>query len=150
MFLRFLYIARRLQLAIMRPVLFGVRVMLVQDGRVIVIRHTYRKGWFLPGGGLKGGETVEAAARREVREETGAEMGQVKLVGVFSNFDEGVSVHNILFACEDFKVVGKPDHEIAEAKFYALHELPVNIFPAYRRKIEEFLGGGIASNLGTW
>lgn len=150
MFLRFLYIVRRIQLAIMRPVLFGVRVMLVKDGRVIIIRHTYRKGWFLPGGGLKGGETVEEAARREVREETGAEMGEVRLVGIFTSYEEGFSGHNILFACEDFEIVGQPDHEIAETRAVGLDEFPDGLFRGHREKIESYLKKEKIPSAGLW
>ncbi len=148
--LRLLYLAHRVYLFLFRPVIFGVRVLLVKEGRVLLIRHTYRSGWHLPGGGVKRGETVEMAARREVREETGAEMGKVELAGVFANFDNYASGHNILFLCEDFEMVGSPDREIAEARFFSQPELPADMFPGHRRKAEEILGGGIASNGGLW
>lgn len=148
--LRLLFLAHRIYLFLFRPVIYGVRVLLVKEGRVLLIRHTYRSGWHLPGGGIQRRETVETAARREVREETGAEMGQVKLMGIFANFEEGFSGHNILFASEVFEIVGKPDHEIAEARFFSSNELPADVFPGHRRRIEEYLSGGISSNLGIW
>ena len=40
------------------------------DGAVLLVRLSYRKSWGLPGGLLKRGETPEAAARREVKEES--------------------------------------------------------------------------------
>ena len=148
--LRLLYLAHRVYLFVFRPVTFGVRVVLAKEGRVLLVRHTYRGGWHLPGGGIQRRESVETAAQREVREEAGAEMGKVQLLGIYSNFEDYASGHNILFACEDFKVVGKPDHEIAEANFFALDELPAAMFSGHRQKIEEYLGGRISSNLGSW
>ena len=54
------------------------RVLLIDEaGRVLLFRggdpHRPDAGtwWFTPGGGLDDGETVEDAARREIREETG-------------------------------------------------------------------------------
>jgi 8-oxo-dGTP pyrophosphatase MutT (NUDIX family) len=56
----------------------AARVILLDEaGRVLLFRggdpHRPEAGtwWFTPGGGLDDGETVEEAARREVREETG-------------------------------------------------------------------------------
>jgi len=57
---------------------YAARVLLLDEaGRVLLFRggdpHRPEAGtwWFTPGGGLDAGETVEDAARREVREETG-------------------------------------------------------------------------------
>lgn len=150
LWLRFLYTLYRLYIFIVQPVTYGVRVLLVKEGRVLLIRHTYRSGWHLPGGGIQRGETVEMAARREVREETGAEMGKVKLLGIFSDLEGRSSGHNILFVCEDFTVIGKPDHEIAEARSFALADLPNDVPQGQRQKIEKTLRGEISSNIGAW
>lgn len=148
--LRLAYWAYRLGIFLFRPILIGVRVLLVKEGRVLLVRHTYRGGWHLPGGGLKRGETVETAARRESREETGAALGIIRLVGVYSNLDDYASGHNVLFVCEDFSVNGQPDQEIAETRFFARDELPANMFPGHRRKIEEYLDGRLPFGAGQW
>ena len=37
----------------------GVRVLVqAEAGRVLLVRHTYLDGWYLPGGGVDGGETL--------------------------------------------------------------------------------------------
>ena len=56
---------------------FSVGAMcLIEDGegRVLLVRQPYRAGWGLPGGFLKRGETPEACAVREVREEVGLDV----------------------------------------------------------------------------
>lgn len=53
------------------------------DGRWLMIRtHKWSNLWGIPGGKIKGGEAAEEALRREVREETGLELGEVRLVMV--------------------------------------------------------------------
>jgi ADP-ribose pyrophosphatase YjhB (NUDIX family) len=45
-----------------------------EDGSVLLVRHTYRKRWGVPGGLLKRGEHPEVALHREVLEEVGLEV----------------------------------------------------------------------------
>jgi 8-oxo-dGTP pyrophosphatase MutT (NUDIX family) len=44
------------------------------DGRVLLVRHSYRDRWGFPGGLLKRGEEVADGARREAQEEVGIEI----------------------------------------------------------------------------
>lgn len=95
------------------------------SGVILMLRHHYGPGlWSLPGGGVKQGEDVEAAARRELREEVGIEAEQFRFVGVIEDEVSGSPHHCHLFAviCDQHPT---PDNrEIAEAKFFPAHSLP--------------------------
>ena len=76
-----------------RPVV-GVGAIVFRDRSVLLIRRGKppRAGqWSLPGGAQKLGETVRAALAREVREETGIEIGALSLVDVVDSItpDDG-------------------------------------------------------------
>jgi 8-oxo-dGTP pyrophosphatase MutT (NUDIX family) len=150
MFIRILYFGFRIYCFIFRPIRMGVRVMMIQDDKVWLVRQTYLPGWFMPGGGIKKGETLEEAARREAREETGAELGELTLMGAYSNFTEWKSDHNIVFICADFTVKSKPDGEIAELRAFALDELPDDIWPGHRRRLQEYQAGIHNPQFGKW
>ncbi|GAB4505252.1 MAG: NUDIX domain-containing protein [Anaerolineales bacterium] len=150
LWIRLLYLGYRLYCFLLRPVTLGVRVMLIRNDQVLLVRQTYMAGWFMPGGGLKRDETLEEAARREAHEETGAELGALELLGVYTHFGEWKSDHNLLFLCTDFTLVGQPDYEIAEVRFFPLQALPEDIHPGHRRRLEEYRAGMIPPRFGEW
>jgi 8-oxo-dGTP diphosphatase len=68
-----------------RPVV-GVGAVVVKDGKALIVKraHEPRKGeWSLPGGRVELGETLVAAVRREILEETGLEIDVGPIVEVF-------------------------------------------------------------------
>ena len=146
------YRLNRAYLWVTRPLTVGVRLILVRDGQVLLVRHTYQDGWLLPGGGVKRGETVEAAVRREAQEEIGATLGALSLRGVYTNFFEFKSDHVVVFACEDFELP-QPQHvqrmEIECFDFFALNELPADLMPGHRRRLEEYQSASPAG-WGRW
>ncbi len=148
--LRWVYLIYRGDLFFIRPVTLGIRIMMVRNGEVLLVRHTYMDGWYLPGGAVDRGETLDAAARREASEETGAELHDLRLVGAYTSFREWKSDHNILFLSTDFALSGKPDHEIAELRFFPMKALPADMFPGHRRRIEEYLAGTTSPQYGEW
>ena len=145
-----LYHGRRAYQFIVRPITLGVRVMLVREGQVLLVRHSYMKGWYLPGGGLKRGETLETAVRREAREEAGVRMGALTLLGAFTSLERSLSDHNMLFLCTDFEQIGQHDSEIAEVKMFALAALPSDTLPEHRRRIEAYEAAAPAPSFGMW
>ena len=136
-------------LAIIKPISIGVRVMLIQNEQVLLVRHTYQNGWFMPGGGAKPKETLEDSARREAREEAGAELGKLRLVGIYTNLSEGRADHIALFLCEDFTYTGQHDREIAELRAFHLNALPAELYPGHQRRMEEYKNQ-ISNPFGHW
>ncbi len=150
MYVRFLYFGFRIFTFIFRPIRLGTRVMMIQDDKVLLIHHTYLHGWYMPGGGLKRGETIEQAARREAREEAGAELGKLKLLGAYTSFKDYKTDHNLVFLCHDFTLNGKHDAEIAEARFFDLNGLPEDMPAGHRRTLEEYRAGIEPLQFGEW
>lgn len=65
------------------PPLVGIGAVVLRDDQVLALRR-YDGRYALPGGSMRYGETCDQTLRRELREETGAEITVDGLVGVYS------------------------------------------------------------------
>lgn len=149
-FKKFLYKVYRLRWVVTRPVTLGVRLLLIKDGQVVLVKSSYQDGWYFPGGGVKRNETLEQAARREAKEELGADLGKLDLFGIFDLFYENKNDHIVLFQCADFTYTGKFDFEIERVQAFPLHALPTDIAPGHERRIKEYLEGREELRFGYW
>ena len=108
----------------------GVRAVLLDGDRVLLIRHTYLPGWQFPGGGVEPFETAEQAAARETFEETGYRVkGRPRLHGLLLNrIAGGGRDHVAVFAWRDFEMVRAfvPNMEIAACQWFAVADLPAD------------------------
>lgn len=139
---RIVLMGRKIYWFIFRPVTIGVKVLVVSQNKILLIKNRYDKFWYLPGGGIKTGEIFFEAARREVKEECGINLEKFKIFGVYSNFFEYKSDHIILLQCDASEsTLIKSGFEIEEAAFFNFNNLPDKISPATKRRIDEFISG---------
>ncbi|HEX8959411.1 MAG TPA: NUDIX domain-containing protein, partial [Solirubrobacterales bacterium] len=135
----------RLVWRLFRPITLGSRCLVLDGERVLLVRHTYGSAWHLPGGAVEKGETLAEAARREVREECGLEVGNLSLLGIYYSHAEGKHDHVAIFVAHGFSGTpqGQPA-EIERLEFFPLGDLPADTSPATRRRVEEYLTGKVA------
>ena len=102
-------------------------VIIDGSSRVLLVRHSYRPGWFFPGGGVEWDETIETALARELEEEVGVSLtGPAQLHGIFANFTSFPGDHIALFVVRDWERTGdyRKLGEIAEAGMFAPQSVP--------------------------
>lgn len=134
---------------ILKPQTAGARAILIKDEKILLVKHTYLNSWFLPGGGLKSNETYEQAIRRELEEELGITVSDLKLHGIYNNFYESKNDSIVVFSSLNFTEPNNKDGEIEDFGFFGFDELPQNISPGTRRRIEEFQNSD-KPNFGIW
>lgn len=102
-----------------RPSTKGVKLVLRRADEVLFVRHTYgsQNRWELPGGGMRRGETVQAAAAREAREELGIELADWVVIGEQAFTDHATARLTCLLGAYDGQPVRLDPTEIAEARW---------------------------------
>jgi 8-oxo-dGTP pyrophosphatase MutT (NUDIX family) len=132
-----------------KPVTLGARVILVRDGQVLLVRHSYMPGWYLPGGGVKRHESFAEAALRESLEEVGAAVYAMTLHGIYLNVSEDKVDHVAIFAATDFDWQPVVTAEIAEMRWYPLDALPPGTARGTAARMDEYRDGGAPFH-GRW
>jgi ADP-ribose pyrophosphatase YjhB (NUDIX family) len=116
-------------------------LLLINDGKVLLVEHSYTKGYHLPGGGVKSGEMLEQALKREILEELGLDINDLQLFGVYQNTKQG-KIDTITAFISNTPVdlnKAKLNTEINRADFYSLDGLPPDISPGCRKRLQEYL-----------
>lgn len=103
--------------------------------------------WTMPGGKLNFGETLKAAAVREILEETGIKITEADLKLISLSDDILPDVHFVTagFLCDSFigeARVTEPD-EITQWQWFSLDNLPAPVYPPSKKVLNSFITGRI-------
>jgi len=122
------------------PLLAVDVIIMRKDGSIVLVKRKndpFRDFWAIPGGFVKYGESVENAAIREAKEETGLEVGLKRLVGVYSdpNRDPRGHVVSVVFLAEEINGCLKANSDAKEAKAFKV--IPKNLAFDHKRIIRD-------------
>ena len=143
------YIKEMRELVGTRPLLLPGSIVIVRNksGKIILTRRADTREWSLPGGHMEPGESLEDTARREIREEIGLEVEDVRLFAVHSgphlyykypNGDEIYKVTAVFTALACGEVYTLDTAEVTEAVLFDVDKLPDDLFSHERPMIEEY------------
>ncbi|KGP73374.1 NUDIX hydrolase [Pontibacillus yanchengensis] len=131
-------------------VTIGCGVLIEDQGSVLLQRRTDDGFWGIPGGMMEVGETFEETARRETLEETGIEVYNLDLFGLYSgenclveysNKDKVFSVQ-VIFKTSSFEgeLYNNGDESI-EQRYFSKEELPIHLNPTQAPFIKDWKNG---------
>jgi ADP-ribose pyrophosphatase YjhB (NUDIX family) len=152
---RLIHRAARLYWRVRQPRTLGVRALVLDEkDRVALVRHTYTDQWYLPGGGVKKGESFETALLRELREEVALNNARIeRVLGVYHSRHEAKVDHIVIFAvrvadsaAENLRPVDAM--EIEDVRWFAMDGMPETASPATKRRLAEYQAGIVG--LGAW
>jgi len=119
------------------PVQVVQGVVLSEQGVLLAVRSSLR-GWELPGGHGRRGETPEAALAREIHEETGVDVEVGPLVGTYRR--TGFRPHvALVYRCRPTGGAPRPSVETPLVRWWDPAALPDTLFPWFRGPLEDAL-----------
>ncbi|HUO97845.1 MAG TPA: NUDIX domain-containing protein [Rhizomicrobium sp.] len=127
--------------ALWHPVDLGAIAFVEQGGRVVLVRHSYKSGWMLPGGSVNRGEPPAEAILRELKEEIGlTHAATPQLFGLYTR-RAGLATNAVaLFRVREAVFVFKPGFEIREVRLVDPAAPPDDATPATKRRLKELIG----------
>jgi 8-oxo-dGTP pyrophosphatase MutT (NUDIX family) len=112
-----------------RPAMHGVKCVLTDGKRVLLVRHTYgHREWDLPGGNVRRTEAAQAAASREIEEELGIRVDDWDALGDMLRVSYGCQDTLHCFHAEvDDPVLVPNGAEIDVARWFPEQALPAKV-----------------------
>lgn len=104
----------------------GAAAVVMENGRLLMIKSTETNAWSIPSGGIEQGETPEQACIREVWEETGFKVAIYEELRVKRTQIGDYDVTTHYFLCEKldgFISYQDPDEEVEEIAWKTAEEI---------------------------
>ena len=124
------------------------------DGRVLVVKPTYKTVWELPGGAVEHDESPAAACERELREELGLDLTVGAMLCVDYNAGTEDSVESLMFLfdagiLDDASVaaIRLDPAELVECRFVSVAEALELLDPRVGRRLTAALSSGGTSSV---
>jgi ADP-ribose pyrophosphatase YjhB (NUDIX family) len=121
-------------------------VPVLPDGRIVLVQRRDNGKWSLPGGIVDWGEDIPSAVRRELAEETGLSIVEIKrLVGVYSSPERDSRFHSICVLVEamvDGTMQIQDSLEVMAIRAFSPSDIPQgDLSHDHDRQIEDYFKG---------
>lgn len=120
---------------------------IIQESKILLVRHTLRKKWQIPGGLQEIGESIQQTVQREIKEELGLDLQTGALISVYSQpkwiieFPDESKLQQLLFFFlmeGEISQVKMQTSEVADYRFFAPDEIPEDTSECCKQKVADW------------
>ena len=114
-----------------RGLTLGARCIIVDSSsRILLVKHSYTDGWYIPGGGVELNEACDDALRREISEECGIFINSFEILETKFNTKVSPRDHVVVYFSDDWYWDNdSSEGEIINSRFFAYDTIPKDIEP---------------------
>ncbi len=121
----------------------AVDIIILFDNKLVLIkraREPFSDFFALPGGFVEYGETVENAAIREAKEETGLDISNMSLLGIYSKPDRDPRGHTVSIVFHgNGSGTPKAGDDAKELFLFDINQIPTNLAFDHNKITQDFL-----------
>lgn len=123
-------------------------IVLDSDNRILLVKHTYQSHWYLPGGGVKKGESAKMAIIRELEEEVGLIINDEEpcLFGIYYHTYLGVNDYPVIYIVKNYSTIPAHSREIEQMDWFDYANLPQTTSPGTQRRLNEYFSKALQSD----
>ena len=136
-------VAYRLHLIIcfiMRQKMTGAYIAVWSQGKILLIKNSYKKKYTIPSGGVNKNESIIQAAARELKEETGLDLEDPQEIMFTNDFFDKEDKHYVTIFVQGF-VQGEPKllepNRCEKWDWFTLESLPSPLFKPFKSFVEK-------------
>jgi ADP-ribose pyrophosphatase YjhB (NUDIX family) len=117
-----------------KHIVSAAAIVINEQNEILLIKGP-RRGWEMPGGQVEEGESLQRAAIRETKEESGIDIEIIRFCGIFQNVES--SIVNTLFLAKPIGGELTITNESLETKYFSIEEgLNLVTWKNFRQRIE--------------
>ena len=113
-----------------------------EQGRVLLVKPTYKPGWEIPGGIVELNESPKQCCQREVQEEIGLERKIGELLAVDYNSQTNEKTESLMFifnggvlSPQDIEMIQLRNDELSGFGFFTTEDLSVEMTGSLRKRV---------------